>query len=230
MSRKKLITTSLWLNHLHSLPLSIRHSILRPQLFRNEAPSDLTFRTLPTTSRLSSTSTATSPADRIIRPLVPPPRAGSGPLLARRPDRELPDLPAGISVWLKTLPIFILVITLSSLAIFNFEKSSSSTVNSILYALRTNDHARELLGDEIYFASKVPWISGSLSPMQGIIDISFSVKGTKGAAKTKFVALKRRGGFFETMEWSLLTEDGRELQLLAQEGTRDPLEGQIFAE
>jgi cytochrome c oxidase assembly factor 1 len=175
---------------------------------------------------LSSTSASTT--DRIIRPLVPPPREGSGPLLSRRPDRALPDLPAGISVWLKTLPIFILIISLSSLAIFNYEKSSSSTVNSILYALRTNAHARELLGDEIYFASKVPWISGALSPMQGTIDISFWVKGTKGTAKTKFVALKRRGGFFETMEWSLWTEDGRELQLLEQEGTKDPLQGQSF--
>jgi cytochrome c oxidase assembly factor 1 len=138
----------------------------------------------------------------------------------------LPDVPAGISVWLKTLPIFVLLITLSSLAIFNYEKSTSSTVNSILYALRTNVHARDLLGDEIYFASKVPWISGELSPMQGVINIRFRVKGTKGAAETKFVAVKRRGGFFETLEWSLRGDDGTEVQLLEKEGTRDPLEGQ----
>jgi cytochrome c oxidase assembly factor 1 len=129
-------------------------------------------------------------------------------------------------VWLKTLPIFVLLITLSSLAIFNYEKSTSSTVNSILYALRTNVHARDLLGDEIYFASKVPWISGELSPMQGVINIRFRVKGTKGAAETKFVAVKRRGGFFETLEWTLRGDDGTEVQLLEKEGTRDPLEGQ----
>src|ERR1700761_257026 len=211
MGGKKLPTTPLRLKQLHSLPLPIRHSILRfPHL--QEAPSILTLRNL---SRSSSTTTSTSHAhsaqrvtpDRLIRPLVPPPREGSGPLLSRRPDRALPDLPAPTSIWLKTLPIFVLLVTLSSLAIFNYEKSSSSTVSSILYALRTNEHARNVLGDEIYFASKVPWISGELSPRQGTINISFWVKGTKGAAKTKFVAVKQRGGFFETLEWSLRGED-----------------------
>ena len=217
------------LNQIHTLPPCIRLSMLRsPQRLRAEAPSILAHRATPRIVRLSSTSTTALSADRTIQPLVPPPREGSGPLLSRRPDRALPDLPAPTSIWLKTLPIFILIVTFSSLAIFNYEKSSSSTVNSILYALRTNIHARQLLGDEIYFASKVPWISGQLSPMQGTINISFWVKGTKGAAKTKFVALKRRGGFFETVEWSLRTEDGREVQLLEREGTRDPLEAQRF--
>ncbi|KAJ9607933.1 cytochrome oxidase assembly protein 1 [Cladophialophora chaetospira] len=221
MSGKKLLASPLGLRQLSSLPPSIRHSIVRLQ-FLPQPPSILTLRSL---SRSSSSSTT---PDRIVRPLVPPPREGSGPLLSRRPDRELPDLPRPIAVWAKTLPVFILVITLCSLAIFNYEKSSSSTVSSILYALRTNIHARELLGDEIYFGSKVPWISGELAPMQGTINISFWVKGTKGLAKTRFVAVKRRGGFFETLEWSLKTEDGRELQLLEMEGTRDPLEGQSF--
>jgi len=143
--------------------------------------------------------------------------------MSRRPDRALPDVQDPKFIWLKTLPVFILVVTLSALAIFNYEKSSSSTVSSILYALRTNDHARELLGDEIYFASQVPWISGNLAPMQGIIDITFWVKGTRGTAKTKFVALRRRGGFFETVEWSLRMENGTELQLLETEGSTDPL-------
>ncbi|OQV01377.1 hypothetical protein CLAIMM_06749 [Cladophialophora immunda] len=176
-----------------------------------------------------SPSTPHISADRIVRPLVPPPREGSGPLLSRRPDRALPELTRPISIWLKTLPVFIVLVTVSSLAIFNYEKSSSSTVNSILYALRTNEHVRELLGDEIYFASKLPWISGELSPMQGTIDISFWVKGTRGKAKTKFVSLRKsRGGFFETLEWSLQMEDGTMVQLLEKEGTRDPLEGQRF--
>ncbi|OCT51630.1 Cytochrome c oxidase assembly protein 1 [Cladophialophora carrionii] len=232
MNGKKLLTTPMALKQLQSLPPSLRQSILRAHHLRDAPllpiPSTLIPRTLSRSSS-SSSSPSTSPnADpgRIIRPLVPPPREGSGPLLSRRPDRALPDLPAGISVWLKTLPIFVLLITVSSLAIFNYEKSTSSTVNSILYALRTNIHARDLLGDEIYFASKLPWISGELSPMQGVINIRFRVKGTKGVAETKFVAVKRRGGFFETLEWSLRGDDGTEVQLLEKEGTTDPLEGQ----
>ena len=71
------------------------------------------------------------------------------------------------------------------------------------------------MGDEIYFASKVPWISGELNQLHGIIDISFWVKGTKGVGKTKFVSVrKKRDGYFETLEWSLKMEDGRVVQLL----------------
>jgi len=99
-------------------------------------------------------------------------------------------------IWLKTLPLFIALIAASALAIFNYQKSSSSTVNSILYALRTNDTSREMLGDEIYFASKVPWISGELNQLHGKIDITFWVKGNKGRGKVRFVSVrKRRDGF-----------------------------------
>ncbi|KIX92223.1 uncharacterized protein Z520_12104 [Fonsecaea multimorphosa CBS 102226] len=240
MGARKLLPTPYSFSQLQTLPLSMRQSILRAQhlhdpSFSISARRGLSIYRALSSSSASSASTSTQhiPADpdRIVRPLVPPPREGSGPLLSRRPDRALPDLPRPmISIWLKTLPVFIVLVTVSSLAIFNYEKSSSSTVNSILYALRTNEHARELLGDEIYFASKLPWISGELSPMQGVIDISFWVKGTRGTAKTKFVSLRRksRGGFFETLEWSLQTEDGTVVQLLDKEGTRDPLEGQRF--
>ena len=126
---------------------------------------------------------------------IPAPKEGSGPLLWRRPDRELPSVKNN-HIWLKTLPIFIAVIVASSLALFNYQKSSSSTVNSILYALRTNDTSRQILGDEIYFASKVPWISGELNQLHGKIDISFWVKGTKGQAKVKFVSVRKRRDAF----------------------------------
>jgi cytochrome c oxidase assembly factor 1 len=114
----------------------------------------------------------------------------------------------------------------SSFAIFNYQKSSSSTINSILYSLRTNEHARELLGDEIYFASKVPWIRGELNQLHGRIDVRFWVKGTKAQGETRFKSIrKRRDGLFETSEWSLCLADGRVVQLLDKEGARDPLGG-----
>ncbi|EXJ77461.1 hypothetical protein A1O3_09687 [Capronia epimyces CBS 606.96] len=178
-----------------------------------------------TTPSSSSSSTSTISPSRIVRPLVPPPKEGSGPLLSRRPDRELPNIPRR-SIWTTTLPLFAVLVGVASFAIFNYQKSSSSTVNAILYALRTNDHARALLGDEIYFASKVPWIRGELAPLQGAIDITFWVKGTKTAALVKFVSVRRhRDGFFETLEWSLKTKDGKQIQLLDLAGTNDPMQG-----
>lgn len=158
---------------------------------------------------------ASSTAPSAHEPLIPAPKEGSGPLLTRRADRELPEITSPGNVWLYTLPVFALVVTASAIAFFNYQKASSSTVSSILYALRTNPAARELLGDEIYFASQVPWISGDMSQLQGNIDITFWVKGTKGAAKTRFVARrKEKRGTFTTHEWSLSTEDGRVLHLL----------------
>ena len=126
-----------------------------------------------------------------IRPLVPPPSENAGPLLMRLPNRALPSIERSYT-WLKTLPIFIGLITISALAIFNYQKSSSSTVNSILYALRTNQTAREVLGDEIYFARKVPWIRGEMNQLHGRINISFKVKGRKATGKVKFVSTRRR--------------------------------------
>ena len=98
-------------------------------------------------------------------------------------------------------------------------------MSSILYALRTSPAVRNQLGDEIYFNSQVPWISGELNQLHGNIDISFWVKGTKGKGLVKFVSVRRsRSGYFETLEWSLTTEDGTVLQLLEVDG-RDPMAG-----
>lgn len=70
----------------------------------------------------------------------------------------------------------------------------------------------------------MPWISGELNQLHGVIDISFEVKGTKGQGRTQFRSVrKRRDGFFETVEWSLKMADGREVRLLEGEGAQDPM-------
>lgn len=114
-----------------------------------------------------------------------------------------------------TLPLFALVMVGSSLAIFNYQKQSSSVVEATLYALRTDPRVRELLGPEIYFASKVPWIWGTIDQVHGKVDIEYAVKGRRQRGTVRFVSLrKRKKGFFETVEWSLTTDDGQTLQLL----------------
>jgi cytochrome c oxidase assembly factor 1 len=130
------------------------------------------------------------------RTIIAAPKPGSGPLMERRPDRALPDISTGGYRWLRTLPIFAVIMIGSALAIFNYQKTSSSVVNSTLYALRTNPDAREILGDEIYFASQIPWISGELNQLHGRIDISFWVKGTKGKGLMRFKSVRKtRMGF-----------------------------------
>jgi cytochrome c oxidase assembly factor 1 len=84
------------------------------------------------------------------------------------------------------LPLVVGALIAGALGIINYEKSSHSVVSSSLYALRVNPVARELLGEEIYFSSGFPWISGPIDPMHGVIDVEFGVKGTKGKGRMKF--------------------------------------------
>lgn len=130
------------------------------------------------------------------RTLIAAPSANSGPLMERRPDRELPEVPQPWKMWARTMPIFLAIVTLSSLGIFNYQKQSSSVVASTLYALRTSDLGRQELGDEIYFRDRFPWIWGQMDQLHGKIDIQFGVKGTKGSGMMRFRSERpRRMGF-----------------------------------
>lgn len=121
------------------------------------------------------------------------------------------------------MPIFIFLVVGSSLAIFNYQKSSSPVVAGTLYSLRTSARAREHLGDDIYFKQQIPWISGEMNQLHGRINISFKVKGTKNAGTMRFVSHRPSPkAMFETTEWSLETDDGRHIDLL-EDG--DPFKG-----
>jgi cytochrome c oxidase assembly factor 1 len=129
------------------------------------------------------------------RTLIAAPKDGSGPLMERRSDRALPPL-SSPNRWLRTLPVFAAIMAACTLAIFNYQKSNSSVVSSALYSLRTNEEARRILGDEVYFAQQLPWIWGSIDQVHGNIDVSFMVKGTKGKAMMRFRSVRRtRMGF-----------------------------------
>lgn len=147
----------------------------------------LPIRALPRRAGVSQPSRLRFNAPR--RTMIPAPGPNTGPLMERRADRELPAINSGRR-WLWTLPIFTVVVGASMLGIFNYQKSSSSVVSSTLYALRTSPRAREILGDEIYFAQQIPWISGEMNQLHGRINISFWVKGTKAQGKMRFKSIR----------------------------------------
>ncbi|CZT06337.1 hypothetical protein WAI453_006250 [Rhynchosporium graminicola] len=157
------------------------------------------------------------------RTLIAPPKPGDGPLMTRRADRELPDIPENGMKWVRTIPIFLVILISSTLGIFNYQKSSSSVVSSTMYALRTSPKAREHLGEEIYFKSQMPWIWGEMNMLHGKIDIHFAVKGQASSGTMRFKSHRLgRQGMFVTTEWSLETEDGQKIDLL--DGS-DPFQG-----
>ncbi len=124
---------------------------------------------------------------------------------------------------MRTVPIFFAVLIASTLAIFNYQKSSSSVVSSTMYALRTSSKARDYLGDEIYFAHKMPWIWGEMNQLHGRIDVQFEVKGNKNRGTMRFKSFRAtRQGMFETTEWSLEKKDGTKIDLLDE---NDPFQG-----
>ncbi|EFW98790.1 cytochrome c oxidase assembly protein [Grosmannia clavigera kw1407] len=155
------------------------------------------------------------------------PRPGDGPLMERRADRELPDVGRTRFRWMRTLPWFVLMVAGSSVAIFNYQKSSSPVVSSTLYALRTSPRARALLGDEIYFRDRIPWIAGEMNQLQGRIDVQFMVRGTRSEARMRFTSRRPSSrAVFETLEWSLETADGRKIDLLQDVADgQDPFRG-----
>ncbi|KAK4455525.1 cytochrome oxidase complex assembly protein 1-domain-containing protein [Podospora aff. communis PSN243] len=158
------------------------------------------------------------------RTLIPAPKPNSGPLLERRSDRALPDVTTR-SHWRRTLPLFGACLIVASIAIFNYQKLSSPVTAGTLYALRMSPKAREVLGDNIYFDAQIPWISGGMNQVQGKIDISFKVKGTKGTGTMRFVSHRPTPrGVFETTEWTLETSEGRKIDLL-EEG--DPFKAMV---
>lgn len=149
-----------------------------------------------------------------------PPAAGEE-FLQRVHDRPLPTLKELSSSrrWLRTMPMFIVVCTASAMGIFNYQKTSSPIIAATLYSLRTNARVRQELGDEVYFASQWAWIWGPINLVQGHVDVSFRVKGTRSQGMCRFKATRYggRGGMFKTDEWSLTMDDGRCIQLLEDE-------------
>ncbi|OMP83609.1 Cytochrome oxidase assembly protein 1 [Diplodia seriata] len=113
--------------------------------------------------------------------------------MTRRADRALPSVRNPSSLrWAISLPFFGAIIAGATLAIFNYQKQSSSVVESTLYALRTHPEAREHLGGEIQFASSMPWISGTIDQLHGRIDVSYGVKGRNGRGVMRFRSERRK--------------------------------------
>ncbi|KAI0027153.1 cytochrome oxidase complex assembly protein 1-domain-containing protein, partial [Vararia minispora EC-137] len=136
-----------------------------------------------------------------------------------RPSRDLPPYrspwprllvggAAGVGVW----ALFLLYTA-------NEERIHSSVVQRILARLQDDDAVGEILGDAVRFAPEwwlngSPWIAGSVGMIKGRIDISFRVKGHKGAGTVYFTSIrKERGEPFSILRFKLIADNGEVVQL-----------------
>jgi len=168
----------------------------------------------------------TGPKQPVYTYNIPAPKPNSGPILKRSSQRDLPQLNSIENPWRiwRHLPLVLVTIVAGAFGIINYEKINHSVVASCLYALRANPQARELLGDEIYFASSFPFIHGPIDPMHGVIDVKFGVKGSKSSGIMRFRCTRQhRRDFFKMDEWSLSMSNGTILNLLETEADVNPM-------
>jgi cytochrome c oxidase assembly factor 1 len=170
------------------MPLRTPPSLFRPILHpssqvrpQRRLPQNLkSFSTRPPRQSPTSTFTHAPPRNQI--------------LTERLPNRDLPPATPNRS-YLLHIPLFLVLVSISAAAIFNYQKQSSPVVNAVLYALRRNEKAREILGEEIYFESRIPWIRGELNQLHGRVDLGWWVAGVKKRGPGKDEVLERGRGY-----------------------------------
>jgi len=96
----------------------------------------------------------------------------------------------------------------------NQERLSSSAMRRVLGELRESADVRAVLGDAVrpeaaWYLNGSPWVHGSVKMLQGNIDISFRVKGHKGAGTVYFTSIRKaRGEPFTTLRFKIIADDG----------------------
>ncbi|THU91704.1 DUF1783-domain-containing protein [Dendrothele bispora CBS 962.96] len=187
--------------------------------------------TKPTTPRLSSItssrsyavrapppSTAETPSTTVFAgPSRPRPYHANHPVPRRK--RDLPSIPRR---WPFILAFSLLGLTgwgLFLTYVTNQEKISSSVTKSIMRAVRNDERLKEVLGEAIrpepeWWLNGDPRIKGTISTMQGNVDVSFRIKGSKGAGTLYFTSIRREKGLpFTILRFKLIADDAQVVEI-----------------
>ncbi|KAF5387025.1 hypothetical protein D9615_002060 [Tricholomella constricta] len=130
------------------------------------------------------------------------------------PTRELPRIK-------KRWPVLVgaVVFGIAGWAAFmayvtNQEKISSSVVRQIMRSVREDSQLREVLGVAIrpqpeWWLNGDPMINGRISQLQGNVDVSFRIKGSKGAGTLYFTSIRKDKGLpFTILRFKVICDDG----------------------
>ncbi|KAI0306251.1 cytochrome oxidase complex assembly protein 1-domain-containing protein [Multifurca ochricompacta] len=184
------------------------------------------YRNRPTTALIHTRLTTIKPyrnfANQLPRPPpkpLPPPETFSSTSRPRQYySRPLPrDLPPYHRAWPGLLAVCVggVGVWAAFLAYAaNQERLSSSAMRRVLSGLRESEEVRTILGDAVrpepaWYLNGSPWVYGSVKMLQGNIDISFRIKGHKGAGTVYFTSIRKaRGEPFTTLRFKIITDDG----------------------
>ncbi|ESK96740.1 cytochrome oxidase complex assembly protein [Moniliophthora roreri MCA 2997] len=131
-----------------------------------------------------------------------------------RPKRDLPRLPRrwpfvlafsaiGVAGW----AVFMTIVT-------NQEKMSSSVFKQVMRSSRSDPKLKEVLGDAIrpqpeWWLNGDPNITGHISTMQGNVDMSFRIRGSKGSGTVYFTSIRKEKGVpFTILRFKVIADDG----------------------
>lgn len=130
-------------------------------------------------------------------------------------DRDFPDPFADQKKNKRYFLLYAVGVTASCIVIFNYEKTRSPIINSVLYCLRRSDYAKASLGSNIGYQSSWPWIWGPLNTVQGKINIEFRIKGDQQSGTLKMKADRvSKLVPFDLQYIILVLDDGTEVNLL----------------
>ncbi|KAF8237085.1 DUF1783-domain-containing protein [Tricholoma matsutake] len=125
------------------------------------------------------------------------------PRLQRRWPMVLAAAALGISAW----GVFMVVVT-------NQEKISSSVVKQIMRSVREDARLKEVLGEAMrpqpeWWLNGDPKIHGRISQLQGNVDVSFRIKGSKGSGTLYFTSIRKEKGLpFTILRFKVICDNG----------------------
>jgi len=102
----------------------------------------------------------------------------------------------------------------------NQERLSSSVVQQIISRLKLEPRLLPALGQSIRFepqwwAFGDPYISGAVNLLQGNVDVSFRVQGSRGKGTVYFTSIRQtKGATFTILRFKVICDDGTVISLL----------------
>lgn len=135
--------------------------------------------------------------------------------------RELPDGKPHLLFYVGVGAVVVSVWGAFLLYTTNMERLSSSVVQQILAAVQSPKNTRiiEVLGEKIrpepaWYMLGEPWIAGAINLLQGNVDVSFRVCGTKGNGTVYFSSIRKaKGSTFTVLRFKLISDQGEVLWL-----------------